>query len=193
MSGQRPRYYERWAALEHGYHTLRAVCLLLAVALVGSVGLNLALAARKQIVVGIGPDGARVRLAEAGTESGEEQFVRNVLLTLYNWDSRDYETAYRSAAELMTGTLAAKLLGTLTEEARRGIEGDEVVCRLVLDSAVNGGGSEWTVTGIKTLNGHTLRSRQRVEFLVEVDRGPVTEKNPWGLSISSLSERGVSQ
>lgn len=190
MSDHRIRYYERWANMEQSVHTLRTVCMLLAVALVGSVALNLSLAGRRQIVVGVGPTGERRPLPQTDTDSGEKQFVHSVLLTLYDWDSANYETAYRSAAELMTSSLSAKLLESLNESTRRGIEQDGVTCRLVIDNSEKGTDG-WAVTGIKTLRGHTLSLRQRVEFSVEVDRGPVTETNPWGMRVSSLSEREV--
>lgn len=189
----KPAIVSRWASTERAFQSAKTVNILLALALLASLCLNLVQASRKQIIVGIDPAGNRTTLQATSGESGEEQLVRNAVSTLYNWDAATYEKAYREAAALMTSDLGSKLLNTLDEKTRAGIEGDSIACSLVIDSVQNSGSGVWTVTGIKTLHGRTLNRRTRVQFGISIARVAVTQSNPWGLAVSALSEQEVSQ
>lgn len=191
MGEAKARYYERWANMESAFHTLRAACLLLIIALLCSLIMNLVLATRRQVVVGLEPGGRRKTLPVMQSENSEALFVQNTLATLYNWDQTSYEDAYRSASKFMTAALGARLVETLDSMTRAGIDGESLACSLAIDRARRLGPDTWEVTGIKTLSGRTVNIRRRVVFAVQVERGPVTDSNPWGLRVAAMSEREV--
>ena len=188
-----PQTVQRWASLERAYQSQKFISLLLAICLLVSLGLNVMLAAKEQVIVGIDAAGNKETLTPIGGTSGEEQFVKTVIETLYNWDPVNYELAYKNAASMMTSSLGSKLLGTLDNATRAGIEGDSMACAVVIESIEKKGVDVWTVTGIKTLRGRTVNKRTRVEFTVTLAKVAVTNNNPWGLSIAGLGEREVTQ
>lgn len=188
-----PQTVQRWASLERAYQSQKFISLLLAICLLVSLGLNVMLATKEQVIVGIDTAGNKQTLAPVAGTSGEEQFVKTVIETLYNWDPVNYELAYRNAASMMTSSLGSKLLGTLDETTRAGIEGDSMACAVVIESVAKTGADVWTVTGIKTLRGRTVNKRTRVEFTVSLAKVAVTNDNPWGLSIAGLGEKEVTK
>lgn len=188
-----PQTVQRWASLERAYQSQKFISLLLAICLLVSLGLNVMLATKEQVIVGIDTAGNKQTLAPVAGTSGEEQFVKTVIETLYNWDPVNYELVYRNAASMMTSSLGSKLLGTLDETTRAGIEGDSMACAVVIESVEKTGADVWTVTGIKTLRGRTVNKRTRVEFTVSLAKVAVTNNNPWGLSIAGLGEKEVTK
>lgn len=179
--------------MESGFHTFRFLCLLLLIALICSLILNLVLATRRQVVVGLEPGGLRKALPVVRNDTSDGVFVQNVLTTLYNWDETSYETAYRSASRFMTSELGARLVDTLNTTTRAGIVGEKLACSLDIDRARQLGRDTWEVTGIKVLRGRTINIRRRVIFAIELERSPVTDSNPWGLCIMGMSEREVKE
>ena len=188
-----PQTVQRWASVERAYQSQKFISLLLAICLLISLGLNVILATKEQVIVGIDTAGNKQTLAPVAGTSGEEQFVRTVIETLYNWDPVNYELAYKNAASMMTSSLSNKLLGTLDATTRAGIEGDSMACAVVIESVAKTGADVWTVTGIKTLRGRTVNKRTRVEFTVSLAKVAVTNDNPWGLSIAGLGEKEVTK
>ena len=188
-----PQTVQRWASLERAYQSQKFISLLLAICLLVSLGLNVMLAAKEQVIVGIDTAGNKETLTPIAGTSGEEQFVKTVIETLYNWDPVNYESAYKNAASMMTSSLGSKLLGTLDDTTRAGIEGDSMACAVVIESIEKSNADVWIVTGIKTLRGRTVNKRTRVEFTVSLAKVAVTNNNPWGLSIAGLGEKEVTQ
>lgn len=184
-------YHERWANTELTLQTMRLIALALSICLLGSICLNCYLGGRRQIVVAVDDAGGRTVLRSTGGEPGRVQFIRNLLVTLYNWDARTYQGAYRAAAALMTEDLATRLLASLDQKACAGIEGEDMACSFVVDDVRPVTGDKWTATGIKTLQGRSVHDRQRVEFEIELVTCSVRDNNPWGLSFCSLREREV--
>jgi hypothetical protein len=188
-----PLSVQRWASVERAYQSQKFISLLLAICLLISLGLNVVLATKEQVIVGIDTAGNRQTLTPISGTSGEEQFVRTVIEALYNWDPVNYELAYRNAADMMTAALGEKLLGTLDKTTRAGIEGDSMSCAVVIESVEKSGTDVWIVSGIKTLRGRTVNKRTRVEFTVTLAKVPVSNNNPWGLSVAGLGEKEVTQ
>jgi hypothetical protein len=188
-----PQSVQRWASVERAYQSQKFISLLLAICLLVSLGLNVVLATKEQVIVGIDAAGNKQTLAPIAGTSGEKQFVRTVIETLYNWDPVNYELAYKNAADMMTPALSDKLLGTLDQTTRAGIEGDSMACAVVIESVEKTGTDVWTVAGIKTLRGRTVNKRTRVEFAVTLAKVAVSNNNPWGLSVAGLGEKEVTK
>lgn len=193
MSQPEVPYHQRWANTELTLQTMKLVALILSICLLGSICVNCYLCSRRQIVVAIDNAGGRTVLRSTSGEPERMQFIRNLLATLYNWDARTYQGAYRAAAALMTDDLAMRLLASLDPQACTGIEGEGMACSFVIDDVRRVAGNKWTATGIKTLQGRSVHDRQRVEFEIELVTCGIKDYNPWGLSVCSLREREVRQ
>lgn len=185
------QYYHRWACLEKDLNVMRAVCLILTVALLLAVLTIFLLAGRRQIIVAVDRDGSRSLLVQEAMENPTERFIRETLLMLYNWDYRSAASAYSGASRLLSADLGSKLVRTFDKQLALGIENEKLSCTLILDKLTHLGGNEWYVSGIKHLRGRTIDARHRVGFSVSVSETRISEENVWGLIVTRLVEEEV--
>lgn len=170
---------------------MRAVCLILTVALLLAVLTIFLLAGRRQIIVAVDRDGSRSLLVQEAMENPTERFIRETLLMLYNWDYRSAASAYSGASRLLSADLGSKLVRTFDKQLALGIENEKLSCTLILDKLTHLGGNEWYVSGIKHLRGRTIDARHRVGFSVSVSETRISEENVWGLIVTRLVEEEV--
>jgi len=170
---------------------MRLVCLILTMALLLAVLVIIVLAGRRQIIVAVDQDGSRFLLEQEVTENPSERFIRETLLTLYNWDYLSAASAYSKASRLLSADLGSKLVRTFDNQLALGIENEKLSCTLILDNLTHLGGNEWYASGIKHLRGRTTDARCRVGFSVSVSETRISEENVWGLVITHLVEEEV--
>lgn len=185
------QYYHRWACLEKDLNAMRVVCLILTTALLLAVLVIIILAGRRQIIVAVDQGGSRSLLEQEVTENPSERFIRETLLTLYNWDSISAASAYNRASRLLSADLGSKLLRTFDSQLALGIENEKLSCSLILDNLTHLGGNEWYASGIKYLRGRNTDVRRRVGFAVSVSETRISEENVWGLVVTHLVEEEV--
>lgn len=185
------QYYHRWACLEKDLNAIRVVCLILTTALLLAVLAIILLAGRRQVIVAVDQDGSRFLLEQDVAGSPSERFIRETLLTLYNWDYVSAASAYSKASRLLSADLGSKLVRTFDNQLALGIENEKLSCSLVLDNLTHLGGNEWYASGIKHLRGRTTDARRRVGFSVSVSETRISEENVWGLVVTHLVEEEV--
>lgn len=185
------QYYHRWACLEKDLNALRVVCLVLTLALLLAVLAIILLAGRRQVIVAVDRDGSRFLLEQKANENPSEKFIRETLMTLYNWDHLSAASAYSKASRLLSADLGGKLLHTFNNQLAKGIENEKLVCTLIIDNVTHLGGNEWYASGIKHLRGRNTDVRRRVTFSLSISETRISEENVWGLVVTHLVEEEV--